>query len=218
MKIMATDWNAEEELKPLKFSCKSTDCNNNLHCFLQKKTRKTKGNNPFGKCRECGAELVDWERVHRRDLSDVKHTFDSLKHEKFRHHYWHTEIDQKAVNHALKKGRIDLRKAATHRLRKYVGKVHEMPDGKKRPYRDGQQTPYSGNSIYYAQHATASCCRKCVEYWHNIPQGRDLTEDEIAYLTDLVMLYIEEKLPQLTDQAQKVPRIRRQPQKNLSTE
>ncbi len=201
-----------------KVTCRSTDCKNNLHCFLQASSKKS--TDKFGECRECGAGLVDWERVHKRDLGDVKHTFEALKREKIRHHFWHIDInqDQGAVNHALNKGRIDLRKAASHRLRKYVGEVHEMSDGKKRPYRDGQQTPYSGNSIYYAQHATASCCRKCIEYWHNIPQGRDLTEDEIVYLTDLVMLYIEEKLPQLTDQAQKTPRIRRQPPKNSSTE
>lgn len=213
---MSTDWNAEEELKPLKLKCTSSDCKNNLHCFKQ--TRKMKAANQFGQCRECGAELVDWERVHKRDLSDAKHTFEALKHEKIRHHFWHIEIDQHAVNHALNKGRLDLREAATHRLRKYVGEVHEMPDGKKRPKKDGRQTPYSGNSIYYAQHATASCCRKCIEYWHNIPQGRDLTEDEIAYLTDLVMLYIGERLPFLTDQKQKAPRIPRQSQENSPTE
>ncbi|OKH32382.1 hypothetical protein NIES2119_26475 [[Phormidium ambiguum] IAM M-71] len=215
---MSTDWNAEEELKPLKLKCTSTDCKNDLHCFLQKQTRKMKPVNQFGNCRQCGAELVDWERVHKRDINDAKHTFEALKHEKFRHDYWHREIDQNALDHALRKGQIELRKAATHRIRKYVGEVHEMPDGKKRPYRDGQQTPYSGNSIFYAQHATACCCRKCIEYWHNIPQGRDLTNDEIAYLTDLVMLYIEEKLPNLTDQAQKVPRKSRQSPKSSSTE
>jgi hypothetical protein len=215
---MSTDWNAEEELKPLKLSCKSTDCNNNLHCFRQKKTGKIKAAHPFGKCRECGAELVDWERVHKRDFNDVKHTFESLNYEKIRHEFWHKEIDQSAVNHALRKGRIDLRKAAIHRLRKYVGNVPKMLDGKKPRYGDGHQTPYSGNSIYYAQHATASCCRDCIEYWHNIPQDRDLTEDEIAYLAELVMLYIEERLPQLTDQAQKVSPIRRQPSENTSTE
>jgi hypothetical protein len=199
-----------------KVTCRSTDCKNDLHCFLQASSKKS--TDKFGKCRECGAELVDWERVHRRDLGDIKHTFEALKHEKIRHHFWHKEIDQYAVNHALRKGRSDLRKAAIHRLEKYVGEVPKMLDGKKPRYGDGQQTPYSGNSIYYAQHATASCCRNCIEYWHNIPQDRDLTEDEIAYLADLVMLYIEEKLPQLTDQAQKAPRIRRQPPKNSSTE
>ncbi len=213
---MSTDWNAEEELKPLKLSCTSTDCKNNLHCF--KETQKMKAANQFGQCRECGVELVNWSRVHKRDINDAIHTFEALKHEKIRHHFWHVEIDQEAVAHALRKGRSDLRKAATHRIRKYIGEVHEMSDGKKRPYRDGYQTPYSGNSIFYAQHATACCCRACIEYWHNIPQGRDLTEDEIAYLTDLAMLYIKERLPDLTDQAQKVPRKRRQSQENSSTQ
>ena len=213
---MSTNWNAEEELPPLKLSCTSSDCNKELHCFKQ--NRKMKAANQFGQCRECGAELVNWERVQKRDISDAKHTFAALKHEKIRHYFWHVEIDQLAVNHALRKGKSELREAATTRLRKYVGEVHEMPDGKKRPYRDGQQTPYSDNSIYYAQHATASCCRTCIEYWHGIPQGRDLTEDEIAYLIDLVMLYIEERLPCLTDQKQKVPPIRRQSQKNSFVE
>ncbi|NEP81326.1 MAG: hypothetical protein F6K39_26070 [Okeania sp. SIO3B3] len=32
---MADEWNAEEELKPLKIKCTSTDCENDLHCFKQ---------------------------------------------------------------------------------------------------------------------------------------------------------------------------------------
>ncbi len=36
---------------------------------------------------------------------------------------------------------------------------------------DGRQTPREGNTIFYAQHATASCCRTCIEYWHGIPKN-----------------------------------------------
>ena len=28
-----------------------------------------------GKCRACGADLVDWKRLHRRDKADAEHTF-----------------------------------------------------------------------------------------------------------------------------------------------
>lgn len=190
---------AKRELKPLKISCTSTDCDNNLHCF--KSTQQMKRRNEQGKCRKCGVDLIDWKRVHKRNLSDVKHTFDSLKKEYFRHHYWHKDIDLRAINHARRKGRILLKEAAERRIRKSVGPAE--------PYRDGYQTPFEGNSIYYAQHATACCCRKCMEYWHNIPLGRDLTEKEVKYVTELVMLYINEKLPTLTVEGEKVPPIRR---------
>jgi hypothetical protein len=187
-------------LEPLKISCTSTDCDNGLHCFKQ--SRKKKVADQFGQCRSCGADLVDWSRIQKRCLSDVTYTFDALKHELIRHHFWHVEIDQRAINHARRKGKSGMRIAIENRLRKSVGSAE--------PSRDGRQTPKenSGNSIYYAQHATACCCRKCMEYWHNIPIGRELTDAEIEYFTDLVMLYINERLPFLTENGEKVPRLK----------
>ena len=31
------------------------------------------------------------------------------------------------------------------------------------PRKDGQQTPYRGHPVFVAQHATATCCRTCLE-------------------------------------------------------
>ncbi|WP_210403143.1 MULTISPECIES: DUF4186 family protein [unclassified Tolypothrix] len=156
----------------------------------------------FGQCHSCGADLVDWSRVQKRDLSDVNYTFAALKHELIRHYFWHIEIDQKAINHARRKGKNGMRVAVEKRIRKSVGPAEP-------PY-DGRQTPKenSGNAIYYAQHATACCCRQCMEYWHDIPLGRELTEAEIGYFSDLVMLYINERLPFLTENGEKVPRLK----------
>ena len=55
----------------------------------------------------------------------------------------------------------------------------------------------SGNAIFYAQHATATCCRRCAEYWHGIRRGRKLTEREVGYLTELVMVFVRERVPWL---------------------
>jgi hypothetical protein len=44
------------------------------------------------------------------------------------------------------------------------------------PRNDGKQTPYRGHPVFVAQHATATCCRTCLERWHQIPKGRELTE------------------------------------------
>jgi hypothetical protein len=50
------------------------------------------------------------------------------------------------------------------------------------PRNDGKQTPMRNHPIFVAQHATATCCRGCLEKWHGIPRGRELTADERAYV------------------------------------
>jgi hypothetical protein len=118
-----------------------------------------------------------------------------------RHHYWHVDFDQRALNYAIRKGRIELHAAAEKRVRQAIGPAQ--------PAFDGRQTSMSGNPLHYAQHATATCCRKCVEYWHGIPQGNELTEEQIAYCAGLVRKFIAERLPDLAEHGAKVSPIRR---------
>ncbi|MGZ8163393.1 MAG: DUF4186 domain-containing protein [Methylobacter sp.] len=47
---------------------------------------------------------------------------------------------------------------------------------------DGKQTPFGGHPVFIAQHATACCCRGCLEKWHKIPKGHTLTPAEEAYI------------------------------------
>lgn len=183
-------------LQPLEITCKSADCHSGLHCFSQ--TKKMKIQNQSGQCRYCGVNLIDWDRVHKRSLLDANYTFKALRHELWRHYYWHIDIDSKAVIHAQKKGKISIRVAAEKRIRSSVGPAQ--------PFHDGYQTPKSGNALYYAQHATASCCRKCIEEWHGIPRGQQLTEEQIMYLVDLIMLYLQERLPFFSEQGEKLGR------------
>ena len=37
------------------------------------------------------------------------------------------------------------------------------------PINDGKQTPMRGHPVFIAQHATATCCRGCIEKWHKFP-------------------------------------------------
>jgi hypothetical protein len=76
------------------------------------------------------------------------------------------------------------------------------------PFMDGRQTPTKGNIIFYAQHSLACCCRKCMEYWHDIPQGTELTDEQIEYFTQLVMMYVDERMPDLKEIGQRVPRLK----------
>lgn len=193
---------------PLPIRCTSSDCDAGLHCF--KATQKLRKQQREGACRTCGAQLVDWDRIHSRRLDDIDFTFAQLRLEMVRHHFWHRPFDLRALNHALRKGRRRLYIAARRRLESSVGRAGNVWDGRQTPWRD--------NTIYYAQHAVAACCRTCIEYWHAIPKNRDLTVPELDYLTELVLRFLDERLPDLPDDPQRVPPIGRptRPQRRLS--
>lgn len=62
------------------------------------------------------------------------------------------------------------------------------------PKNDGKQTPMKGHPVFIAQHATATCCRGCLSKWHCIPQGRELTEKEQAYIVEVIMTWIQNQM------------------------
>lgn len=189
---------ATPALEPLKITCTKTDCGNDLHCFLQKVQKPRPIGGP---CRDCGKKLIDFPRVQARDVGDIKNTFVSLGKEWIRHHFWECEFDQHALNHARRKGRKALQDIEVEkRIRQAVGR--------SRHPREGRQTPFVGNILFYAQHAVAACCRRCVEYWHGIPMGDELTDVQVAYLVALVRMYLDDRMPTLNEQPVKVPAIR----------
>ena len=185
------------ELEPLKIRCTDSDCDNDLHCF---KATRQMGEEEQGSCRSCGAKLIDWPRLHKRSIDDAEFTFEALGNEKIRHHFFHVKIDQNAKNYAKRKGWRELREAVEKRIRKFVAKSGNP--------RDGRQTPFDRNPIFYAQHATATCCRTCLNYWHGIPKDYDLTDDEVDYCANLIELYLRMRLDDVTDRRQHVPPIR----------
>ena len=62
---------------------------------------------------------------------------------------------------------------------------------------DGKQTPMRGHPVFVAQHATATCCRGCLEKWHHIPKGRELTETEQEYVVNVIMEWIRREMKKL---------------------
>jgi hypothetical protein len=58
------------------------------------------------------------------------------------------------------------------------------------PANDGKQTPWRGHPVFVAQHATATCCRSCLEKWHGIPTGVDLTPDQTNYVVDVIAAWL----------------------------
>lgn len=61
------------------------------------------------------------------------------------------------------------------------------------PKNDGRQTPWNGHPCFVAQHATGCCCRSCLMKWHNIPKGRAMSEEEIQYVTGILMQWIADE-------------------------
>lgn len=54
------------------------------------------------------------------------------------------------------------------------------------PKNDGRQTPWRNHPIFVAQHATATCCRGCLEKTHEIERGRELTGEELDYVLRVI--------------------------------
>jgi hypothetical protein len=48
-----------------------------------------------------------------------------------------------------------------------------------------------GHPVFIAQHATATCCRGCIQKWHGIKKGKELSDQEIQFLIELIMGWIE---------------------------
>jgi hypothetical protein len=80
------------------------------------------------------------------------------------------------------------------RLRRHAGELIAKRLAPAEPHKDGKQTPYRGHPVFVAQHATATCCRSCLERSHGIEKGRELTEDEQAYVVDVICRWIEREL------------------------
>lgn len=59
------------------------------------------------------------------------------------------------------------------------------------PPNDGKQTPWRGHPVFVAQHATATCCRGCLEKWHRIEPGQALTGAEQAYVVAVIRRWLE---------------------------
>ncbi|MDD5114446.1 MAG: DUF4186 domain-containing protein [Methylobacter sp.] len=62
------------------------------------------------------------------------------------------------------------------------------------PVNDGKQTPFRGHPVFVAQHATACCCRTCLEKWHRISQGRELSSEEQAYIRSVLERWLNSEL------------------------
>ena len=102
----------------------------------------------------------------------------SLRANDFRRSF---ELGQLELLQLEKYGWLTIREHAEKIVRERLSKTVEH---------DGGQTPYHGHPVFIAQHATATCCRRCLFKWHRIPLYRPLTDEEVRYCTGLLLRWI----------------------------
>jgi hypothetical protein len=109
----------------------------------------------------------------------INHSLNSLKKSSFRSKFKLTPKDRDYI--ATK----SLETIKAHAFQFINSRV--APDF---PKNDGKQTPMRGHPVFIAQHATATCCRKCIQKWHGFEKGRALNEEENDYVVALIMGWI----------------------------
>ncbi len=51
---------------------------------------------------------------------------------------------------------------------------------------DGDRILMKGHLVFIAQHATATCCRGCIQKRHRIKKGKELSNKEIQFFVGLL--------------------------------
>ncbi|MGF0524144.1 DUF4186 family protein [Agrobacterium pusense] len=177
----------DKPLPDVKITCTSVSCDDDLHCFLQ--PRRAGGKPFFGACRGCPADPVDWPQAHKRDPAHIDELFKQQRKELIRYYMWSKPFDEAAKARVRKLGWDGTLGSIRKTLNSSVGKAAGAWDGR--------QTKLAEDVVCYAQHSTATCCRKCMKYWHDIPMDRSLTEEEIDYCELLIRRYLELRKPHL---------------------
>ena len=103
---------------------------------------------------------------------------ESLAKSKFRSSF---KLGKKYIDYIDKVGLVKIKSHAKDFIEKRLA---------VKPLNDGHQTPYKGHPVFIAQHATATCCRGCLEKWHKISKDKDLSDTEINYIVYVIMKWI----------------------------
>ncbi len=115
--------------------------------------------------------------------STIPQKLTALKQSKFRSKF---KLAQKDRDYIATKGLETIKEHAFQFINSRVA-----PDF---PKNDGKQTPMRGHPVFIAQHATATCCRGCIQKWHGIEKGRALNEEEVDFVVALIMGWIERQV------------------------
>ena len=112
-------------------------------------------------------------------MRDMDELFRALGRSRFRSRF---RLSGKEANHLSQKGLETIIEHARDFVTKRLADAY--------PANDGLQTPMRNHPVFVAQHATGTCCRKCLEKWHHIPRGKPLTEVDISYVIEVLTRWL----------------------------
>ena len=112
-----------------------------------------------------------------------KQLFERLENSRFRSRF---HLKQNDIDYIHEKGLDTIRKHAEDFITKREAPAY-IPN-------DGKQTPMRGHPVFIAQHATACCCRGCLNKWYRIPKNVELTPAQQEKIVNLLMAWIEKQM------------------------
>ncbi len=115
-------------------------------------------------------------------MKEIDEKLYALSLSKFRSSF---KLKQKDKEYIQQKGMQKIKEHATDFVVKRLSKRLEN---------DGKQTPMRGHPVFVAQHATATCCRGCLEKWYKIPKEKELNAEEIDFIVELIMEWIKRQI------------------------
>ena len=121
--------------------------------------------------------------MNNLDKEKIELVLANLKKSTFRNKF---HLKEKDIIYIKEKGIDKIRSHAMDFVEKRLSKSFIINDGK--------QTPMKGHPVFISQHATATCCRGCIEKWHHIKKNHELTTDEKEYIVDVIMTWIKGEL------------------------
>lgn len=116
-------------------------------------------------------------------MNTVEDILNKLKTSKFRSKFYLTGADKLYIQ---QKGLETIKSHAQDFIKKRLSPAVILNDGK--------QTPFRGHPVFTAQHATATCCRECLEKWHKIKKGKQLSELEQDYIVSVILTWIQKNM------------------------
>ena len=108
-------------------------------------------------------------------MSDVQDILKRLRKSEFR---TRVQLRRREIDYLNSKGMETVLEHAADFIEKRLAPAE--------PFNDGKQTPWRNHPVFVAQHATATCCRGCLEKWHAMRKGRELSEEEQQYIVDVI--------------------------------
>lgn len=113
-------------------------------------------------------------------MQTIAEALEKLSRSKFRSSFHLTKAEYKYLDD---KGMDIIRSHARDFVRKKISPAY--------PENDTRQTPMHGHPVFKAMHATAFCCRDCMQKWYKVPKGVELTEEQQERIVRFLMAWIE---------------------------